>query len=394
TAALILGAAPAVLAHTWVSQLRTINQVGEYIGEYGYPRNFLDTSDAGYNGETSMTYLVPPVEQQPPFINSTNLLCNPNLRKPVQNPKYPRLQATPGVWIALRYAENGHTSNPSNLNGHTPGTLDLGRRPNGGTVFIFGTTEPKEDEKIADVLQWTQDGNGGDKRGLLLATQNYDDGRCYQVNQSPVTKERMALTKNYRLGQPDGPGNYELPCEADVQLPKDAPVGKPLSLYWVWNWAMDPTENNPNANPTFPKGKDEYYTTCMDVDIVDAIKTNASAKFALAQQDSMEVAVRNYKSRTAQFKDPIAAEVGPVFKSNSSDSQPSVLPTAKPTTIAPSPPQTTLATSIGVPSLNSTGKPTIEIPTLTVRPGDKPTSLPNDDDVVTVIVTERVTVTA
>ena len=72
-----------------------------------------------------MIYALPPLQQQPPFINASNLLCHPNQ---IQSDKYPRLQAKVGKWASHRYAENGHVSNPSALNGHIPGTLDAGRR--------------------------------------------------------------------------------------------------------------------------------------------------------------------------------------------------------------------------------------------------------------------------
>lgn len=36
------------------------------------------------------------------------------------------------------------------------------------------------------------------------------------------------------------------------------------TLYWVWDW---PTAAR---TPGFPNGKPEVYTTCMDVDVVDA----------------------------------------------------------------------------------------------------------------------------
>lgn len=390
---LALGVVQTVLGHSWIAQMRTIDKQGQYVGEYGYPRNFVATTDPGYNGELSMVFLSPPLPQQPPFINAENPLCHSNQTKAVQSSdKYPRLQASPGSWMALRYAENGHTSNPSPLNGHTPGTLDLGRRENGGTVFVFGTTEPIEDEKIANVIQWTKDGKGGDKRGVLLAANDFDDGRCYQVNDSPITKERMAATKNYAAGQTDGPGNFELMCETNVRLPNDAVAGKPYTLYWVWQWGMDPFKGNPNGNPTFQNGKDEYYTTCMDVDVVDTIKLDTSAKFALAQQDSMDVAVKNFKSRKAIIKNPLKGEVSDDFKLDPSQSG---TPSSKPTSTGVTPPQSTFST-IRAPYLNSTSTAPVQIPSLTQRPDDKPTELPSDIamDIVTVTVTERVTVVA
>lgn len=427
---------PAVLGHTWIEQMRAIDDTGKYVGEYGYPRGFKSKHAKDYNSETDMVYLLPPISTQHPFINASHLLCHEKQRKPVQGTRpeqgdtWPRLQAPPGGWVALRYAENGHVSNPS-----TKGQLNGGRREKGGSVFIFGTTEPKEDEKIVDVLRWTKDGQGGDKRGVLLAVNDYDDGRCYEIN--PLTGDRQKQTPNFAMGQAQegAPGGYPLYCESDVQLPENAPSGKPYTLYWVWQWPMDPKMP---GNP-FKDGKDEYYTTCMDVDVGDTVQQSAS-QFALEQQDAMEEAVPQYKSRTALLTDPIEGEIGPVFggQGNGSaqptatpapsggapqnpsqsaaaptptgdapmNSQPVPAPSAPPsptgdastspqlpaaTSNAPSPSQNTLATSPSAPASQNT-----EVPTLTQRPGDKPSASapPADDDVVRITVTSQITITA
>jgi hypothetical protein len=68
-------------------------------------------AEPGYDSERDMNHLLSPLAQQPPFlpfINSSNLLCHPNQRKPVQSDKWPRVQAKTGGWVSLRYAENGH----------------------------------------------------------------------------------------------------------------------------------------------------------------------------------------------------------------------------------------------------------------------------------------------
>lgn len=368
-----LAAAPAVIAHTWIEQMRNIGPDGSYVGEYGYPRGFKDKAAPGYDGETDMNWLMPPLEQQPPFITADNLLCHTNQRKPVQSDKFPRLKSAPGAWLALRYAENGHVSNPSDLNGHVPGELDLGRRPNGGSVFVFGTKEPKEDEKLADVLRWTKDGQGGDKRGILLAVNDYDDGRCYEIN--PVTKERQQQFPNGAAGAAEGATGFPLYCETNVQLPEDAEVGKPYTLYWVWQWPID-AGDGPNNDPTYPKGKDQYYSTCMDVDISGEIEQQAaSGNFAIAQQDGQEKAVPGYRNRKALIEDPMEGNVGPLFRSSETPS-----PTAP---SAGFPTQTTFATSVTAPFMNTT---------MTSAPPVVPT--PPGDNVVRITVTERITVTA
>ncbi|KAF2737698.1 hypothetical protein EJ04DRAFT_510131 [Polyplosphaeria fusca] len=362
-----LGGLPVAMGHTWIEQMRNIDADGNFFGEYGYPRGYKAKTDPGYDGN-SMNYLLPPLEQQPPFINSTNLLCHPNQRKQEQSDKYPRLKTQAGGHVALRYMENGHISLPEQ---------QVGKPEKAGTVYVFGTTDPKDDEKIADVLKWTADGQGGNKRGVLVGAQNYDDGRCYEQNNSPIHNERAAKFPNWMMGQvPDGdkgPGNAALFCETNIEIPKDAQTGKPYTLYWVWQWPTKPQTS------VYTDGKDEYYTTCMDVDIVDTLKQDRTfkAKFPLVQQDAMSVAVSNFASRTALVDDPIKGELGNVFHGQQTQSGV----------------QTTLQTSLATPPAATTG---IEIPTLTDRPGasSAPSANPGGNNAVTIIVTERITVTA
>ena len=51
-------------------------------------------------------------------------------------------------------------------------------------------------------------------------------------------------------------------------------------MYWVWDW---PTA--PDVDPNVPDGKQELYTTCMDIDIVagDGISDMASSEFIAGQ---------------------------------------------------------------------------------------------------------------
>ncbi|KAF2186773.1 hypothetical protein K469DRAFT_479509, partial [Zopfia rhizophila CBS 207.26] len=389
TVSIALLAAPLALGHSWIEQLVNINDDGKYVGAFGYPRGFVQRTDPEFNGESDK-YMLPPIEQQPPYINSSNLLCHPAQRTQKQAGNYPRLQATPGGFMAMRYYENGHVTFPRDDN------TNLGKPEHAGTIFIYGTTKPKDDEKIFDILQWNQDGSGGDKRGKLLAMNDYDDGRCFQVNAMPKSAERQKQTPNYAQGQLDGPGNFELMCETNVALPKDAATGKPYTIYWVWQW---PTL--PGIDPNIPKGKDEYYTTCIDVDVVDTIKQDSDSggkrKYALVQQDAMSVAVDDFKSRTALMTDVVKGEMGPIFSGDAT-------PTggAPPSTGTPSAPPTLQTSVVGSPNTAVPGSPTkpgnSNIPTLTKRPGGpshRPSQRPNTDgDAVTVTVTERVTVTA
>ncbi|KAL6706960.1 hypothetical protein ACN47E_004910 [Coniothyrium glycines] len=377
-----LAVAPLAAGHTWIEQLRNVNDKGEYVGQYGYPRGMVSKTDPGFGGASMNWELPGPNNQGNVFIDEKTPLCHPEQRKQQQSQdKYPRLQATPGGFITMRYTENGHVTLPGN---------QLGKPTKGGTIFIYGTTEPKEDEKLVNVLQWTEDGQGGDKTGKLITMNDFDDGRCYEDNPTKISKDRRKASPNFALGQvvEGAPGNYPLFCESNVKLPEDVTMGKPYTFYWVWQW-----NTAPGIDPGLPKGKDEYYTTCIDVDVASAnvaMATEAEKEFNLGgQQDAMSVAVADFASRTALMTNAIQGEVGPVFSSSPSGPA-SKTGSATNTAVRPKP-------TLSAPYLNSTAPAPTQIPTLSrrpQRPGTKPTSLPANDNVVTVTDTVVITVTA
>ena len=92
--------------------------------------------------------------------------------------------------MAVKHLENCHVTLPQN---------QPGKPLAGGTVFVFGTTQPSENEKLLDVLQWTADSTGGNQLWTLLTAQNFDDGRCYQIN---ISVPRQNVFADPTLGQP------------------------------------------------------------------------------------------------------------------------------------------------------------------------------------------------
>ncbi|KAK4998475.1 hypothetical protein LTR66_002293 [Elasticomyces elasticus] len=175
----------------------------------------------------------------------------------------------------MKYLENGHVTLPDDQKG----------KPHAGrTVFIYGTTQPSRTETITDVLKWTADGSSGTKKGLLLAAQNYDDGRCHQRNGGTTSVQRQGEFADHEPNDPENTNPLELWCESDVQVPSTARV---------WQW---PT--TPDVNPIVPNGKDEYYTSCADFDIVDGPIPDTQVH-TLVQQDPMPSAVQDFTSRTA-----------------------------------------------------------------------------------------------
>ncbi|CAI7665256.1 unnamed protein product [Penicillium bialowiezense] len=261
-------------AHSWIEELTLIAPNGTFVGTPGYARgNYLRTT-SGYD-DTTMTYLIPPGSRaNVTQILPTDKLCKDTQQEQKQSDGSPRLEASAGAAIALRFQENGHVTLPQN---------QPGKPANRGSVYVYGTTEPKTGEKLLDVYgAWTADGTGGDGRGVLLSKQNFDDGRCYQINSGDISETRQAKythTANQLMGA-------DLWCQQDIQLPSNAPSGKPYTLYWVWDW---PTAAG--VDPTYPNGKAEIYTTCMDVDVVTQVGKLAVSDEYDADQDLNKAAI-------------------------------------------------------------------------------------------------------
>jgi hypothetical protein len=288
-------------AHTWIEEYQVIGPNGSYIGDRGYSRGYIGREDPTFDASFNSLWLLPPSDAVMPDgtvrlrVNSTDNVCrNSQQTRNYTNPAYPMLKAAPGDYVAMKYLENGHVTLPWN---------QPGKPPQGGTVYVFGTTDAIEDEKLVDVMKWTENGSGGNGRGRLLATQNFDDGRCHQLNDCSNSVERQAAFPNPIPGQPDSVS--ELWCETDVKLPEDLKSGI-YTTYWVWQW---PTE--PCKECAYPEGKDEWYTTCADHQIIapgpdDEVKlADAPATNTLPMEDNTRIAVATYKQRKAFTTHPV-----------------------------------------------------------------------------------------
>ncbi|KAI9692437.1 MAG: hypothetical protein M1822_006668 [Bathelium mastoideum] len=266
-------------AHTWNEQFQVIDN-GKYVGDYGYPRGFFDKHGEPNANESQIVYQIP--QDPKAYADDTDYACHPFQRTQNQTQNFPRLQVTPGGYVAMKYLENGHVTQP---------WVNQGKPEKSGTVFVYGTTQPKDDEKLVDVLQWTSDGSGGDKRGTLLTTQNFDDGRCHQVNpNSCIASMRM---------QADPDNKMEQWCETDLRIPTNYTAGTTLSIYWLWQWS---------TSPTFENGKDQFYSSCSDFDIVKGPINNSKPVHTIAQQDPQTSPAANWQSRTAAVATPTLLE--------------------------------------------------------------------------------------
>lgn len=246
-------------AHTWVEQLTVIAPNGTFIGAPGYARGNVPRTAPGFNDGT-MTHLLSSTGP----MNMTAVsgdMCMDSQKKPVQSPGNPRLQAAAGDAIALRYQENGHVTLPD---------TQKGKPKNRGTVYVYGTSDPKDNERLETIHKvWNKDGTGGDKRGVLLSAQDFDDKQCYQINGGEISQNRQKAFPH----EADKLMGADLWCQQDIKLPEKLPSDKPYTLYWVWDW---PTARG--VDPGLPQGKQEIYTTCMDVDAVNKPKQQENVK--------------------------------------------------------------------------------------------------------------------
>ncbi|KAL3465495.1 hypothetical protein BJX64DRAFT_55363 [Aspergillus heterothallicus] len=290
----------ATWAHSWVEQLMVIAPNGSFVGAPGYPRGNVLRSNPAFS-DTAMTYL------------AEDYLCKDSQRTQTQTKGSPRLQANAGAAIALRFQENGHVTLPD---------TQPGKPKNRGTIYVYGTTSPKSDEKLADVHKvWNAAGTGGDKRGILLAKRNYDDGRCYQVNSGTISQQRQSQYPH----EADQYMGADIWCQSDVAIPANAASGKPYTIYWVWDW---PTEAG--VDPNIPNGKQEIYTTCMDVDVDGPSEDHSRLAVAYDHDQSL-----NRASIPDQFAEIYNSESQDSGDESSGDS--SAPAPSSPVTVAPQP---------------------------------------------------------
>ena len=276
-----------VSAHSWVELLRLIGANGTFTGAPGYPRGYYDRDTMGtaYNDKLMQWLITDP---------TTAPMCKPDSQQPgpPRNASFPRLVASPDSSVALLYQENGHVTLPQN---------QLGKPANRGTVYIYGTDDPKANEQFSAIHKvWNTEGTGGDKRGKLLSAQNFDDGQCYQVNGGDISTARQ---KEFPVGTPMNPFGTNVWCQNNLVLPTDTPTGKPYTLYWVWDW---PTA--PGVDPNDKAGKNETYTTCMDMDMTAAngsssgLASKAAAAKFVAGQPVQNAGVPSYVSNLSGGK--------------------------------------------------------------------------------------------
>ncbi|KAL9579685.1 MAG: hypothetical protein Q9212_004968 [Teloschistes hypoglaucus] len=328
-------------AHSWIEEVSVIASNGTMIGQPGYPRAFAKRV-AGVNPDKAMVHLLPPNGRpEGNKILDSDPICIESQQQPKQSDGSPALTAAAGDMVSVRYQENGHVTMPEN---------QPGKPPNRGTIYIYGTTQPRPDDKFLAIHKvWNADGTGGDKRGKLLATENYDDGQCYQINPSPISTQRQAQFKH----KADQLMGQDLWCQNNFKIPKDAPSGKPYTIYWVWDW------DTAKGSPTEPAGKLEKYTTCIDINVSRGPSANTGAVKFVEGQDLNFAAIPQYvnklatsdtiflpgtaNSREAVGSPPPAAPAAPP----AAPAAPPAAPATPPAAAAPAPPMSQSAVAAG-----------------------------------------------
>ena len=238
---------PFAIGHSWVEQLRRLGLNGTMIGDVGYMRGAIPRLDPAFNDLKQQHLLPPPGRNASLGILPSDPICRDTQQTPGQfHLNRPPLKAWPGDIIALQHQENGHVTLPEN----TP------HKPRKSVLWIYGTSSPSENDRLLSIHHvWDASGKGGDGRGVLLATRQFDDGRCYQINDGPISVERQ----NAYPKVPTDPQGADLWCQSDLRLPMN--IRDHYTIYWVWEWPTIATDK-------VPWGRMEIYTSCMDIQIL------------------------------------------------------------------------------------------------------------------------------
>ncbi|KAG9256013.1 uncharacterized protein F5Z01DRAFT_533104 [Emericellopsis atlantica] len=398
---LLLCALPATVdAHSWVEKIFRINpDTRQFLGSPAYARggDFRALVPEGMTDD-KWIYRLPP---DGGWTGDENINKQP-LSAAIADME---LDASPGDWIAIQHLENGHVT-----------TKAPGRPLNSGTLFLYGTTEPTDNDKIADIhLKWNADGTGGNKKGKLLATRNFDDLQCYE-GRPPGTDDAFARTRASAIGTDPADS---LPCQADIQLPTDLEPNSRYTIYWLWDWPiLDETkiDMNATAEGKFPwsgswvRGdKDigfdsdvilngESYTSTIDINIVPSmgnasISANQAAANTLFQgkAEPYSEAIKEQLSTDygVSFPQPAAGDGEAPVESSPGVPAASETSTTPEESVAPQP-EDPVASCTGAPMM--TPDPVTVTVTVTDTPAAPCTSAMSTST-VTEVVTQTTTVT-
>ncbi|QSZ29309.1 hypothetical protein DSL72_003822 [Monilinia vaccinii-corymbosi] len=291
------------VAHTWADELRVIARNGTFTST-GYPRGYVPRVNVPPTAPIVGT-LDDNLWELQNIIPDDTPICSPKQTPGAYpNPVFPALSAAPGDFVAIRYQENGHVTEPTQA--------AEGNKVKGfgsGLVYVYGTADSKSTDKYNSIHKvWNKDGTGGDKRGKLLAVQYFDDMACFLAGNtngdlfvdSPknVTTLAMAREAAYKRNTTDPLQGANIWCQTDFQIPAEAQANKDYSIYWVWDWpTMDKTTGQQTLN--------QSYTICADIAVTGPVNNDPIAY--VAPQD-LAGAAQWSQMLNAFVVDPTAAQ--------------------------------------------------------------------------------------
>lgn len=113
------------------------------------------------------------------------------------------------------HTENGHVSLPATSTSKS------------GRTYWFGTTDQQTIPTLGDVLKWKDAGVEKDGPGQYMGASTYDDGKCAEPNQSPISALRGV-----------GPNGVGKACkDSGFDIPKGLKPGVIFTVYWVWDFS-------------------------------------------------------------------------------------------------------------------------------------------------------------
>ncbi|KFH45493.1 hypothetical protein ACRE_037240 [Hapsidospora chrysogenum ATCC 11550] len=380
----ILSLTASTAAHSWIEAAYKIDvATRKFFGAPGYPRGGSFRRLSAEEGVTDNDY----IHRLP--VNGF-YTGDENINKDPVSPNRPdeTLEAAPGDYIAILHLENGHVT-----------TKGEGRPLNSGTVYLYGTSQATNEDKLFDIhLVWNKDGTGGDGRGKLLGTRNYDDGNCYEGNPA----SQVAVERSARLQEAQAQDS--LACQSDIQLPEDLEPGSTYTVYWYWDWpTLNTAEIDMEATKegifpwmgTFMRGEkdphgfepsvlatNESYASTIDIKIVDKSEKPNGAKL-LAEDDGLAGKPDVYKEAIEkQLKDGgFAVKVGPSQGDGEGEAEqpPSKQPSSSNSTMpAPSTSSPAESRPTNVPQDGAEDGPVTVTVTKTVEKEPAPTTMPAD----------------
>ncbi|KAK9429398.1 hypothetical protein V1505DRAFT_166581 [Lipomyces doorenjongii] len=212
TLLLTLGWIQSTTAHSWIDVLYATDPNGT-VTSVGYIRNYQGHIDAD---ETY--HLMDPT--------STTPLCMTSQQSMTYSSMYPMLTARPGDNITALYDENGHV---------TVDQLPPDMQPHPGYYsWLWGSTNGTQLTTVADMLNVDN---------LLAGPFSFDDGKC-------------------AVGNDNRYGRKAQPCVSAFYLPKDIEPGT-YNLIWAWHF--------PKIPPCEQNAPVEFYTSCLDIQVVDSL---------------------------------------------------------------------------------------------------------------------------